>query len=341
MNPLRTLLAGIASLAAAGAASAHHSPSAFDQSREVVLEGTITKVGWVNPHIYFRMAVTRPDGSTVEREIQAGSASGLTALGVKKDALVVGQRVSVRGFPNRRGDDRVVWGLNVTLASGATHAIDFAGRSEPVEATVEARSLAGRWLPPLAGGAFRREIQAYRQDIQTKLTAAGLASADDLETYRASAAECEAWPAPQMTLIPMLRNIEVGGDVVKMSFDWMHAERVIHLNQTTHPADIAPSLQGHSIGHWDGDTLVIDTVGFAPNRSGVSIGIASGTRKHLVERLTLAEDGRHIRYEVTMEDPEYLTAPASFTMLWDHRPDLAFSGEECDPEIAKRFLEVE
>jgi hypothetical protein len=339
MTPLRPLFVGMATLAVASAVAAHHSPAAFDPTKEIVIEGTITKVGWVNPHIYLTLAVAGPDGSTVEREVQAGSASGLTALGLKKSSLVVGERVTVRGFPNRRGAERVIWGLNLTTATGATHAIDFGGRTVAVSPTVEAKSLAGRWLPPL--GAFQREIQTLRQDIQAKLTAAGRASLDDVDSYRASAAECVAWPAPQMMLVPMLRNLVIDDDVVKLSFDWMHAERVVHLKQTAHPADIEPGLQGHSIGRWDGATLVIDTVAFAPNRSGVSIGISSGTRKHLVERLSLAEDQRHLRYELTMEDPEYLTAPVSFTELWDHRPDLEPSGQECDPEIARRFLDVE
>lgn len=341
MTTIRLSLLVVAALAAACPLSAHHSPAAFDSTKEVVLEGKITKVGWVNPHIYITLAVAGADGATVEREIQAGSASGLTALGVTKSALIVGERVTVRGFPNRRGAERVIWGLNLTTQSGATYAIDFAGRSVSVSPTVAARSLAGRWLPPLSGGAFQRDIQIYRQDLQTKLTAAGRASLADVDSYRASAAECVAWPAPQMTIVPMLRDIEIDGDTVKISFDWMHGERIVHMAEAAHPADIGLSLQGHSIGRWDGDTLVIDTIGFAPNRSGVSVGISSGPRKHLVERLSLTDDRRHLRYDITTEDPDYLTAPVSFSGLWDHRPDLEPSGEECDPEIAKRFLEVE
>ncbi len=335
---IRRFFVGAATLMVASAVSAHHSPAAFDTTKEIVIEGTITKVGWVNPHIYFTLAVTGPDGSTVEREIQAGSASGLTALGVTKDMLVVGEHVTVRGAPNRRGAERVVWGLNLTRNTGATYAIDFAGRSAAVTPTVDAKSLAGRWLPPVT---FRREVQAFRQQIDAQLTAMGRASLDDVDSYRVSAAECVPWPAPQMTLVPMLRTLEVNDDVVKMSFDWMHGARTIHLDQTAHPTNIEPSLQGHSIGRWDGATLVIDTVAFAPNRSGVAIGISSGARKHLVERLTLTEDRRHLRYELTMEDPEFISAPVSFTQQWDHRPDLEPSGQECDPEIARRFLDVE
>jgi hypothetical protein len=60
-----------------------------------------------------------------------------------------------------------------------------------------------------------------------------------------------------------------------------------------------------------------------------------------VERLTLTEDRLRLRYETTVEDPEYLEKPVSFTKLWDHRPDLKLSprSEVCDPAIARRFLE--
>ena len=55
----------------------------------------------------------------------------------------------------------------------------------------------------------------------------------------------------------------------------------------------------------------------------------------------LAEDGLSLRRETTLEDADYLTAPVSYIMVWDHRPDLDFSSasETCDAEIANRFLE--
>jgi hypothetical protein len=318
-----------------GAALAHHSPAAFDQSREVVVEGTITKVGWANPHIYLTLAVTRADGSTVEQEIQAGSASGLTALGVPKSALAVGDHVSVRGFPSRSATGKVVWGLNITTGSGATYAIDYLGKSAPVTPTVEAKGLPGRWLPQLAG------LLIARTGAQDKLNPAARAAREDVASYRASATECVAWPTPMMMVVPMVRDIEVDARSVRMKFDWMNGERVVHLDQTAHPAGVEPTLQGHSIGRWDDGALVIDTVAFTPNRSGLSQGVPSGSRKHVVEKLSLADDKLHLRYEITIEDPDYLTAPVSFNELWDHRPELAPSGVQCNPETARRFLEVE
>jgi hypothetical protein len=327
-------MAGVAGLVAGSSAFAHHSPAAYDQTKEITLAGTITKVGWMNPHIYFTLAVPGPGGATVEREIQAGSASGLTALGVKKSALVVGEHITVTGFPSRRDANGVVWGVNVATAAGATFPIDFLGKAASVAPTIAVQGIAGRWLPPLRG-------VGLLGNLQHPLTDAGRAARADLDSYRASAATCDAWPAPMMTVVPMLRDIQVDKDAVRISFDWMKAERVVHLDRSAHPSDLQPTLQGHSIGRWEGGTLVVDTVGFAPNRSGIAVGIPSGPRKHMVERFSVAADKVHLEYQFTLEDPDYLSAPVSFTELWDHRPDLEPSGEKCDPEIARRFLEVE
>jgi hypothetical protein len=87
------------------------------------------------------------------------------------------------------------------------------------------------------------------------------------------------------------------------------------------------------------DELVIDTVAFTPHDLGVGFGIPSGTGKHLVERLTLAPDRLQLRYELTLEDPEFLAMPVTYAALWDHRPDLMPSGAPCDPQISQRFLE--
>jgi hypothetical protein len=91
----------------------------------------------------------------------------------------------------------------------------------------------------------------------------------------------------------------------------------------------------------DGETLVIDTIAFEPNPSGLFVNIPSSAQKHTIERLTLTDDRRRLRYESTVEDPEYLGKPSSFTMLWDYRPDLKPSprSEACDPAIARRYRE--
>ena len=151
---------------------------------------------------------------------------------------------------------------------------------------------------------------------------------------------CYVEPIPFLAVLDELRTIEIGEDEVVMRFDNSgdHVVRNIHMDGE-HPADVQPSLQGHSIGRWEGDTLVIDTIAFEPNPSGIGMNVPSSPGKHTVERLTLTAERTRLRYETTVEDPVYLTGPATLAMQWDHRPDLEFSQDVgvCDPEVAARY----
>jgi hypothetical protein len=153
-------------------------------------------------------------------------------------------------------------------------------------------------------------------------------------------AACVIEPVPFLTIVNELRIIEVNETSVTMKHDNSgdFADRIIHLDQDSHPDDFEPSLFGHSIGYWEQDTLVVDTVGYTPDDNGLFLAIPGSARKHTVERLSLTEDRRQLRYEFWVEDPEYLREPMTFSMVWDHRPDLMLSTEPCDPEISDRYL---
>jgi hypothetical protein len=87
-----------------------------------------------------------------------------------------------------------------------------------------------------------------------------------------------------------------------------HSWRVIYMDGRNHPDELRPTYLGHSIGRWEGDTLIIDTVGFN-EKTWVRGSIPTTNQLHLVERLT-RPDLRTIRYEVTFEDP------GAFTDTW-------------------------
>jgi hypothetical protein len=153
---------------------------------------------------------------------------------------------------------------------------------------------------------------------------------------------CYVEPTPFLAVLDEMRTIEIGKDEVLMHFDNSGdpVVRTIHMG-AEHPANVEPTRQGHAIGWWEGDTLVIDTIAFEPNPSGIAANVPSSPGKHTVERLTLTDDRLRLRYQTTVEDPVYLTEPATLTQQWDHRPDLEFSpaAEACDPDVAARYLE--
>jgi hypothetical protein len=96
-----------------------------------------------------------------------------------------------------------------------------------------------------------------------------------------------------------------------------HSYRIVYMN-AEHPEDLTPTFYGHSIGRWEGDTLVVDTVGYNEKFWFNREGAPHTTELHLVERFTrLGLDS--MRYEVTIDDPGAYTEPwtGAFLLEWD------------------------
>jgi hypothetical protein len=94
-------------------------------------------------------------------------------------------------------------------------------------------------------------------------------------------------------------------DRIEIFYGSMGLERTIHLNTTAHPAQIVPSRAGHSIGRWEDDVLIVDTVGFEPGILSADGRLPHSDRLHVVERFTLDPDGRTLRRTWTADDPLY------------------------------------
>src|SRR5215813_10355877 len=95
--------------------------------------------------------------------------------------------------------------------------------------------------------------------------------------------------------------------LIVILYEYMNVFRVIPLNEK-HPDDLLPSYMGNSVGRWEGDTLVVDVVGFNDKTWLAGTGTFHTDALHMVERYTRV-DKDQINYEVTMEDPNVLTKP--------------------------------
>ena len=99
-------------------AFAHHSEAAeFDQSRPVKVTGTIVKVEWLNPHVWFYVDVKDEQGSVTTWGFSAAPPGALMRRGITKDALVIGAVVNVEGSRARDGSNNAS-GRSVTFADG-------------------------------------------------------------------------------------------------------------------------------------------------------------------------------------------------------------------------------
>jgi hypothetical protein len=110
------------------------------------------------------------------------------------------------------------------------------------------------------------------------------------------------WPVNRVT-----QTTVDGENVIDIDYGLFSFSRRIHMGLAQHPAGLEPSNAGHSIGHWEGDTLVVDTIGFEagvlrpPTRNSAQL--------HVVERFTLDPATFALKRDYVAEDPVYLAAP--------------------------------
>jgi len=97
-----------------------------------------------------------------------------------------------------------------------------------------------------------------------------------------------------------------------------HNFRPIYLDGRPHPKDLDPSYFGHSVGQWEGDTLVIDTIGYNERSWIDRNGTPTTHQLHTIERIT-RPDFDHMTYEITVDDPGAYTATWKSTTLFQWR----------------------
>jgi hypothetical protein len=125
---MRAKIAAFAMVLAAAPIWAHHAFVAeFDSKKPVKLQGTVTKVEWINPHTWIHIDVKEPDGKVTAWMVEGGSPNTLFRRGVTKESLPNGTEIVVDGYQAKDGSNRAN-GRDITLADGKKL---FLGSSSP------------------------------------------------------------------------------------------------------------------------------------------------------------------------------------------------------------------
>jgi len=101
-----------------------------------------------------------------------------------------------------------------------------------------------------------------------------------------------------------VNRITQNNDTIVIQYGQMDLRRTVYMNMKTHPASVKPTRAGHSIGRWEGDVLIVDTVGFLPGV--LNAPVRHGDKLHVVERFTLDPKTMKLTRAYTAEDPDYL-----------------------------------
>jgi hypothetical protein len=130
---LPAAITGAILLAAAAPTWAHHAFSAeFDANRPVKLQGTVTKMDWVNPHAWIHIDVKKPDGTVEQWMIEGGTPNAMFRRGFTKDSLLPGTQIIVDGFQAKNGTLRAN-GRGLRLPDGRTLFVGSSGTGAPDE----------------------------------------------------------------------------------------------------------------------------------------------------------------------------------------------------------------
>ena len=217
------------------------------------------------------------------------------------------RNVSVRAGETRRLNVRLPWGANLgTLGDDPILLLnDFRERaavpSGPTPRTPEGKpDLSGIWINVYNPDTPPPPLQPWAAEVLRERTENG--SKDYPGGY------CLPANASSITRAFPYKFVQTPKLIVVIHESDTPGLRQIFLDGRGHPADWNPTWQGHSIGHWEGETLVVDTTGFN-DKAWLSLsGIPHTEKLHVIERIQRPDYG-HIEIEITMEDSGAFTAP--------------------------------
>jgi hypothetical protein len=139
---------------------------------------------------------------------------------------------------------------------------------------------------------------------------------------------------------PMPLEIMQEPNRIAMLFEAWNTFKVIPTDGRDHPKDVDPTWMGNSVGHWEGDTLVIDTIGFNDRTRLDTIGHPHSDQLHVIERLTRT-DAKHIAYEMTVTDPKTYTKPFTNKRTFNLKPSwelMEYACEENNKDVGEGHI---
>ena len=163
-------------------------------------------------------------------------------------------------------------------------------------------------------------------------------AAKEGKVYRDDIGQC--WPAGLpliMTRYWPMAMIQIPTAIYMVS-GFMNSLRIVYLDGRSHtdPDIIVRTFNGESIGRWEGDTLVVDTLGFRSDHHWMDQGGASipaGEQLHIVERIRLINGRKQLEIEYTMTDPEYWEGEWKSTKRFNRVNDEDIQEVSCLPDL--------
>jgi len=341
----------------------------YDTARQVKLKGPVTQIEWVNPRAFVFLNVTDVTGIVTNWAVEIGNPLELERDGWKRQTLHIGDVVTVDGVP-ARGDVSQAFAMSMVLAANGKKLFTASARPR----TAAARQPAPRWpdgqirLGPAEGkkgywgGASASaliestagNIPMNKDGLLLNISDAGRVAplqpwALAIYEYRQRnllkddpEARCLPPGGPRQFQTPngfqFVEQRDLGRILVLLGGgdrNW----RVIYTDgrKQGEADEVVRGYYGNSVGHWDKDTLVVDSIGYNERFWFTNGGLPHTEALHLTERFTRT-DLNTLKYEVTVDDPRTYTRPwtGGWTVQWV--PDREIQEYFCEENAESTFL---
>ncbi len=339
----------------------------YDTTRQITLQGSVIQIDWVNPHAFVTVEVREPNGTTItDWAVEIGNPLDLERSGYTRNTVHIGDLVTVQGNP-ARGQAKQLFGTRVMRQSEILFVVQPRPEPGPKQATPRwpdghprlgaEPGTQGYWGPPSVHGLYEdngQEISITAEGLLTNLTQVDRVApfqpwSRALYMFRQRnrlqddpyATKCIPPGGPRQFLTPhgvqFVEQPELGRILVLFGGgdrNW----RVIYTDgrPVAQPDEVVQTYYGTSVGHWEGDTLVVDSVGYNERFWFSPGGLPHTEALHLEESFT-RQDRDTLRYEVTVDDPRAYTHPwkASWEIGWV--PDQEIEEFFCEENAESTF----
>jgi hypothetical protein len=321
------------------AAQAHHSTVAiYDSSRTIEVSGIVDEISWRNPHGQLLIRARDESGATVIWEAEMPATVVLRILGISQDLIDVGDRITVAGAPARRKPDALS-ASNILLASG--YELAFGG-NQPHFPAGRNGNLIGRSYDDSNVAAARAKADGIFRVWATNMTDPAAfpmfkGNYPINDAARARIAEwnpldndllhCGTKGMPLIMITPAPVEFVRDGDTILMRIEEYDSLRTIHMSESAALPGAATQM-GFSRGHFEGETLVVETDRvqaqyFDPD------GVPQSTEMKLVERFTPNASYDRLDYRITVTDPVYFTETFELSRYFVWKPEMSVVPYDC------------
>ncbi len=207
-------------------------------------------------------------------------------------------------------------------------------------------NLTGVWMVDLSSGfssfmfgppypKFKPAAQAAYEEAQQ--------AAKEHKAFRDDIGQCYPAGMPMiMTRVWPIAMIQLPTAIYMIS-GFENALRIIYIDGRAHtdPDIVVRSYNGDSVGHWEGDTLVVDTTSMVTAHHWIDSGLPLSDEFHIIERMQLTNGGKTLEIKYIMTDPKNWDGVWTSTKKWQRQDDTDITEVECTPDLNKHLLSTQ